>query len=311
MMKSGKVVEAVDLAYTFGFEEKLSTKTALTSFLQKSNEAWKKATQARDPILLKRAIEKYLYALKSVINCLEGHKVDIAKLLPGWKLKDTILKLKKDIVDVTKKIEENSASKRKLDKSNISERVKRPRFAERDPYVLSPAVTSLQTQRIASHMDGDNSYDNSLTARYLEGRSYGYPNNYSTAASAQIGSVSGSLPEGYLGRGMSSGVSMIGGAIAGSLSGYQNDMPIDNVGTTLNSNSSLYSRLHSVDEGVLSYNRPVEQSFVGQPSSARVNHLYGRTSAEDYAGLPDHQSIGGVPSRVGDSDLYSFADSVI
>jgi hypothetical protein len=159
-------------------------------------------------------------------------------------------------------------------------------------------------------MDGDNSYDSSITARYLEGRSYGYPNNYSTAASAQIGSVSGSLPEGYLGRGVSSGGSMIGGTIAGSLSAYQNEIPIDNVGTTLNSNSSLYSRLHSIDEGLLSYNRPVEQSFVGQPSSARVSHLYGRTSAEDYAGLPDHHSIG-VPSRAGDSDLYSFADSVI
>ncbi|GAU36750.1 hypothetical protein TSUD_318490 [Trifolium subterraneum] len=319
MMKMGKVVESVDLAYTFGFEEKFSPKRTVNSFLLKSNETWRKTTQACDvPILLKRANEKYLHDVKSVINCLEGHKVDITKLLPGWKLKDTIHKLKKDIADVTEKIEENSASKRKLDKSNISNRVmvpdtKRRRFSEidgRDPFVLSPAVTSLQAQRIASHMDGDNSYDSSLTARYLEGRSYGYPNNYSTAASAQIGSVSGSLPEGYLGRGVSSGGSMIGGAIAGSLSGYQNDMPIDNVGTPLNSNSALYSRLHSIDEGVLSYNRSVEQSFVGQPSSAQINHLYGRTSAEDYAGLPGHHSIGGVPSRVGDSDLYSFADSV-
>lgn len=247
--------------------------------------------------------------MKSVVNCLEGHKVDFAKLLPDWKLKDTILKLEKDIRDVTGKIEDNSTSKRKLDKSSASKKVsvpdtKRTRHAVRDPYVASPSVTTLQRQRIAGHMDGS-SYDSSLTAHFLEGRSYGYPNNYSTVASAaQIGSVSGSLPEGYLGRGVS-----IGGAIGGPLSGYQSDMPIDNVGTTLNSSSSLYSRLHSVDEGALSYGRSVEPSFVGQPSSARVNHMYGRTSAEGYAGLPDHHSIG-VPSHGGGSDLYSFADSV-
>lgn len=53
MMKKGKVVEALDLAYTFGFEERFSPQTVLNSFLQKSNEVWKKAKQARDvPSLL-------------------------------------------------------------------------------------------------------------------------------------------------------------------------------------------------------------------------------------------------------------------
>lgn len=52
-MKKGKVVEAIELAYTFGFEEKFSPQTVLTSFLEKSNEAWKKAKEARDdPSLL-------------------------------------------------------------------------------------------------------------------------------------------------------------------------------------------------------------------------------------------------------------------
>lgn len=218
-------------------------------------------------------------ALKSVINCLEGFKVDIAKLLPEWKLKDTILQLERDIGDVAKKVEDNSVPKRKLDKSSTSKKVKGPdtkrtRFDVRDPFVASPSVTTLQGQRIASLIDGNSSYDNSLTAHYLEGRSYGYPNPYSIAASGQIGSVS-----------------------------------IDNVGATPNINSSLYSRLHSIDEGVLSYNRSVEQSFVGQPSLARANHLYGRVSAEGYPGLPDHHSIS-APSRGGGSDLYSFADSV-
>ncbi|CAL5204444.1 unnamed protein product [Lathyrus oleraceus] len=293
MMKKDKVVEAIELAYTFGFEEKFSPRTVLTSFLHKSSETWKKAKEARDdPSLLKKTNEKYLTALKSVINCLEGFKVDIAKLLPEWKLKDTILQLEKDISDVAKKFEDNSPPKRKLDKSSTSKKVKGPdtkrtRYDVRDPFMASPSVTTLQGQRIASLIDGNSSYDTSLTAHYLEGRSYGYPNPYSIAASAQFGSVSGSLPEGYIGRGVS----------------------IDNVGAMPNINSSLYSRLHSIDEGVLSYNRSVDQSFAGQPSSARANHLYGRVSAEGYPSLPDHHSIG-APSRGGGSDLYSFADSV-
>lgn len=45
MMKKGMVVNAIDLAYTFGFEENFSPQTALTSFLQKSEETWKKSKQ--------------------------------------------------------------------------------------------------------------------------------------------------------------------------------------------------------------------------------------------------------------------------
>lgn len=44
-MKKGMIVEAVDLAYTFGFEEKLSPQTNLTSFLQKSEDSWKRTKQ--------------------------------------------------------------------------------------------------------------------------------------------------------------------------------------------------------------------------------------------------------------------------
>lgn len=45
LMKKGITVEAVDLAYIFGFEEKLSPQTNLTSFLQKSEDSWKKTKQ--------------------------------------------------------------------------------------------------------------------------------------------------------------------------------------------------------------------------------------------------------------------------
>jgi hypothetical protein len=42
MMKNGMSVEAVDVAYTFGVEEKFPPQEILTSFLRKSKEAWKR-----------------------------------------------------------------------------------------------------------------------------------------------------------------------------------------------------------------------------------------------------------------------------
>lgn len=303
IMKKGMVIEAVDLAYTFGFEENISSQSALTSFLQRSTEAWKKSKQEAPGVhsVMKKANEKYLTALKSVVNCLEGHKVDLVKLLPGWKLKETIQTLEKDISDLTKKLDDHSAAKRKLETSITSKKVripetKRTRFPVKDYSVASPSVTALREQRFASYLDGSSSYESSLMPHLLEGRSYGYTNNYPTAASVQIGSAS------------SGGGNMLGGAITGSFYGYQGDRVMDTVGTTLNSNSYLYRR-HGIGEEALSYDRSVGQSLVGQPSSARVNHLYGKISTDSIADLGDHLSVG-VASRGGVSDLYGFADSV-
>lgn len=264
--------------------------------------------------------------MKSVVNCLEGHKIDFVKLLPGWQLKDKIINLEKDVTDANKKFQDKLAPKRKVDKNNSTIKVKTPeakrsRFIAKDPYMASPSVTALQEQRIASHMDGNTSYDGSMTAHFLDGRPYSYSNYYPTASSIQIGSVSGSLPESYLGGAVAGmGNNMLGGGIAapamsagigaptGSFSGYPGDMMIDNVGTIQNSNSRLY-RWHGIGEGALSDERLVGQSFAGQYTSARVNDLYGKTSIDGYSGFPDHPSIG-VASRGGGSDLYSFADAV-
>ncbi|CAJ1974733.1 unnamed protein product [Sphenostylis stenocarpa] len=313
MIKKGMVVKAVDLAYTFGFEEKYSPQTVLTSFLQKSEETWKKAKQdANDfPNALKQAHEKYLAALKSVVNCLEGHKIDFVKLIPGWQLKDKIINLEKDISDTNKKIEEKSMLKRKVDKNNSSNKMKLPetkrtRFTGRDASVLSPSLAALHEQRIVSRVDGNSLYDGSLSAHLLDGRSYGYPNNYLSAASVQLGSVSDSLAEKYLGSTVASGANILGGAMGGAFSGYHGDMIRDNVGTVLNKNSY---RWHGIGEGAISHDRSVGQSFVGQSTTALLNNLYGKASTEGFAGVPEHLSIG-ASSRGGGSDLYSFADGV-
>ncbi|OIW17243.1 hypothetical protein TanjilG_00206 [Lupinus angustifolius] len=333
LMKRGMAVEVVDLAYTFGFEEKYSIQAMLSSFLQKSADAWRKAKVKQEshdiPSVLKEASEKYLNALKSVVKCLEGHRIDLETLLPGWHLKDKIINLEKDISDINKKITENVGPKRKVEKNSSPKKVKIPkskrsRLHEDDPYVASPSLAALQEQRIASHIDGNTSYDDLLVARYLDGRSYGYSKYFPTASSSQIGSVSGSLPESYPGGTVADTGNMHGtgmaapaisagfGAPIGSYSGYQGDMMIDNIGTMPNSNSHLYySRLHGIGEGSLlvSDERSVGPSLGGHQTTAQVDDLYGRTSMNAISRYPDHPSMGHA-SRSGGSDLYSFADSI-
>ncbi|KAE9587360.1 hypothetical protein Lal_00004786 [Lupinus albus] len=249
LVKRGMAVEVVDLGYTFGFQEKYSIHTMLTSFLQSSEEAWKKAKAKQEshdfPNVLKEANEKYMNDVKSVVNCLEGHKVDSEKLLPGWNLKDKIINMEKYISDINKKIQEKVVPKRKVDKSDSPNKVKIPgakrsRFPEKDSYVASPSVIALPEQRIASHIDGNNSMmihwshviwmAGSLPESYLGGAVSGVgdmhgggiyapampagTNYYPTTSSAPIGSVSGSLPESYLGGIVSGVANMHGGGIS-------------------------------------------------------------------------------------------------
>ncbi|KAI4336427.1 hypothetical protein L6164_014956 [Bauhinia variegata] len=270
----------------------------------------------------KEADEKYLAALKSVVKCLEDNKIDFTKLLPGWQLKAEISKLEKDVAEANKKIEDKVVQKRKVDKHDSSNKLKIPepkrsRFTVKDSSLVSPSVTLLHEQRIAAHIqDGNISYDGSLAAYLLDSR---LSNNYPTAISAQLGSVAGTLPENVLGGTVASGGML--GAVAsagmsagispatGSFPGYHRDMVIDKVGTMLNSNSQLH-RWHGIGEGALANERPVGQSAVAQPVSARMNSLYGLSpSVEGFTGLPDHPSIG-VASHSGGSDLYGFADAV-
>lgn len=248
-------------------------------------------------------------ALRSVVNCLEGHKVDHVKFLPGSKLKEKIRNLEKDISDANKKIQDKVLSKRKVDKTDSSNKLKIPeskRSRFPDPSLLSSSNPFLE-QRIGNHMDGNSLYDSPLTAHMLGSRSSTLLNSYHSA-SLQLGAAAGALAESVYGGTVASeggkhiaGASMSAafGSTTGSFPGYLGDTALENVGTVLDSNG-LYRR-HGIGEGALSHERSV-----GQPASARVNSLYGVSpSVEGFAGLPDPPS-----NRVGGSDLYGFADAV-
>ncbi|KAL6957449.1 hypothetical protein U1Q18_046446 [Sarracenia purpurea var. burkii] len=132
--------EAVDIAYIFGVESRFPPETILTSFLQASKETWKRARKESQGshVAVNKANKRYRADLKIVIKCLEEHKIDPSKALPGWKLNEKISELEKDIADLDKKIGEQAKIKRKADEPESSKKlnsqeVKRTRFMDRGP----------------------------------------------------------------------------------------------------------------------------------------------------------------------------------
>ena len=253
---------------------------------------------------------------------MEYHEIDPVKLLPGWQLKEKIINLEKDIADAIKKIGDKAVVKRKMDKNDLSNKLKIPeskrsKFTGRDSSMVSPSVTILHEQRIATHIDVNSSYDGSLTAHLLDGRLSGHSSYYPTASSVQLGSVGGPLPESVFGSTVATGGGMLGGAIAGagmsagigsatngSYSGFYGDAVRDQAGTEINSNGQMY-RWPGIGEAA-----SIGQILVAQPASSRINSLYGLPpSVEGFAGVPDHRSIS-VNKRSGRSDLYGFADAL-
>ncbi|GER48536.1 FRIGIDA [Striga asiatica] len=130
MLKHKMEVEAVDLIYTFGLQERFNPQNVLVSYLQQSTESWGKGSQT-STAALKEANKKQLSTLKSIRKCLERHNIDPAQLLPDWQINEKITTLEKDIA--TK--EDKWAHKRKpsesettLPKKPKNHEPKRPRY---------------------------------------------------------------------------------------------------------------------------------------------------------------------------------------
>lgn len=273
MMKNGRSVEAVDVAYTFGVEEKFHPQTILTSFLRKSKEAWKRTRAvAHGSMVLKEANEKQLAALKSVIRCLEDHKIDPTKLLPGWRIKENIINLEKEISDLDNKIEDKVMWKRKADEIQSSNQMKgqgmkRLFFTARAPPLMSPPVGSMQEQRVITQVESKSSYDGLMPVNLLDGEQSGHVSNYPTASFIPHGSGAGFLPKNVLGT-----------TVIGPAYGWHG---------------------HGIGDATFR-ERSIGQGFIGQPASL-----------EGFPGLPNSPRSVDVTDRSTTSDLYRFADTVL
>ncbi|KAA3458187.1 protein FRIGIDA-like [Gossypium australe] len=126
MVKNGMPFEAVEVASIFGLEDKFSSKTMLTSFLQESTKAFEGAKQEanKSHVALKKANEKQLDALKSIVHYSENRSIDAIELLGSWQIKEKIVTSEEEIVELKKRIEEKKMKKRKWNEKGSSSTVK-------------------------------------------------------------------------------------------------------------------------------------------------------------------------------------------
>ncbi|CAM8925020.1 unnamed protein product [Rhodiola kirilowii] len=163
MIKSGMGVKAISIAYTFGLDNEFQPHGILTSHLKESKDSYDRKKRDATPQRAMEAAEKHLFDLKSIIKCLEYHEIDPSKLLPGWKIKEMIVKAEKDIVNHQKKLEAKALQKRKIEEMESHQ--KRQRYTT-ETSIAPGQLTGLHDGRSAiAHVDHYNPYD--IGRRYV------------------------------------------------------------------------------------------------------------------------------------------------
>ncbi|XP_055833822.1 protein FRIGIDA-like [Solanum dulcamara] len=224
MLKNYLVVGAIDIAYTFGMEDKFNPRSILTSFLHNSEVSYLNNTKGleQQSIAVCAGKKKHLSDLKSVEECLECHKIDPLKLLPGWQIDVRIMNLEKDITDLIKHIGEKEhaeltrhtvdqkmAQKRKIDEAESSGSFSNKEM--KPSHFPNPNPWPLQQHRVVNHV-----YDSNNTL--LEhGGTAGHIYGYSQSPTVLHGAVAGSIHQNVVGSltGPVGGVLAMDGAGAG------------------------------------------------------------------------------------------------
>ncbi|CAE6233848.1 unnamed protein product [Arabidopsis arenosa] len=203
-IKRGMHIEALEMVYTFGMEDKFSASSVLTSFLRMSKESFERAKRkAQSPLAFKEAAAKQLAALSSVMQCMETHKLDPVKELPGWQIKEQIVNLEKDTLQLDKEMEEKARSISLMEEAVLAKRMynqqmKRPRLSPMEmPPVASSSYSPIYLDRsFPSQRDEDRDEISALVSSYL-GPSSSFPHRSSLRRSPEYMVP---LPPGGLGR---------------------------------------------------------------------------------------------------------------
>lgn len=239
------------------------------------------------PYMQNESNRKQLAALKSISKCLERHKIDPAKLLPGWQISEKITTLEKDIADFDRKSGEKTGHKRK---SSETETLKKPKTqeAKRSRYVGHGP----QQQKAAGNGDSRRSL--------LDSGLPNHANNYSAPPAVVYGGPgAGLLPESMIPPGVGAGISVSQGGILSTYAGVHEGVLVDAAGQLINRGTHPY---------VWHRDSAINERYASQPSSVGLTSLYrASTSMEGFAG---NASSVGRGSRGSAADLYQFADSV-
>ncbi|VVB15604.1 unnamed protein product [Arabis nemorensis] len=268
-IKRGMHIEALELVYIFGMEDRFSASSLLTAFLRMSQESFERAKQkAHSPVAFKEANEKQLAALLSVMQCLEAHKLDPAKEVPEWQIKEQMIKLKKDTLQLNKEMKEKARSISLMEEEVLANRLynqqtKRPRLSAMEmPPVASSSYSPIYRDRsFPSHRDEDRDEISALVSSYL-GPSSAFPHRSSLRRSPEY-----MIPHGGIGR---------------NVSAYEHLPP-----NSYSPVSSMYSPVSGQRPRL--YSPPIHGQ---QQIPFGLQNVYSRhsPSGERYLSLPDHRS---------------------
>ncbi|CAN4118098.1 unnamed protein product [Withania somnifera] len=313
MVKHKMEVEAVDIAYTFGVEEKCSPCEILSSFLEELKESLKKKKWKShgSHAVVNEANKRELSTMKSVIECLEFHNIDPSKLIPRFRISDRIMSLEEKIARNDRR-REKVVQNRKFDETGLSRR-----FEERQ--AKRTRILGSEHQRAGNHI--------SSQRPFLAGGTAAQTYGYSVSSSVLPGPVAGPIPDTVPGSlaasrgdmvvgGASSGIIGTNNALqAGSYTGFRGRMPIeDKAGQIKSYNNQLYGWQGnaSMHERAVSNSygygpSPTWQGSMGLPNRVPLGCDNRPTASDPYqlactvpGSAPyqnsDSHSVGGVPS---------------
>ncbi|CAI0547977.1 unnamed protein product [Linum tenue] len=306
--KQNAKLEAVDVASSFGIDDKFPPQKLLTAYLRESKEALKKRRREANslPMLLKQANDRHLSSLASVMKFLEDRKLDPLKVVPGWQLTEKITKLEKENADLNKKIMDKAMIKRRADLNDITtnQAMKRPRGIGQGASTGSASIGGLHEHKAAAAAPYMSPYNNNTSLRVNHPLGAYGGDTYPCATSAPLYSSAG-VPENAV---------MHGGAVnhhqgvynlpatsasAGNVAnGLRWETVVDRAGHMVANNSSL------------AYAAQGGQSYVSRHGTYG---LFGPSpSIEGFPGLPNSPPPGvGAATATNPADLYRFADSVV
>ncbi|MCD7469121.1 hypothetical protein HAX54_007936 [Datura stramonium] len=311
MVKHKMEIDAVDVAFTFGLEEKCSPCAILSSFLEELKESLKKKKWKShgSHAVVNEANKRELSAMKSVIECLEGHNIDPSKLIPRFRINDRIISLEEKIARNDQR-REKMVQNRKFDETGWSRRFE-GRQAKR-PCILRP-----ENQRAVNHISSQRPLLAGGTASHI----YGYP----VSPSVLPGPVAGPIPDtvpgslaasrgGVVMGGVSSGIASTNNSLqAGSYAGFRGRMPIeDKAGQKGYNNQLLYGWQGnaSMHGRAVSHNYGYRPSPPWQGSMRLPNPIpVSRTAASDPCQLTSTVP-GNAPYQNSGSHAVGFVPSV-
>ncbi|GAA0163610.1 hypothetical protein LIER_19431 [Lithospermum erythrorhizon] len=328
MIQNKLEVDAIDVAYTFGLEERFNVQTILTSFLQQIKEPSEKVKKSSaSPAEVVDANREQLASLKSFAKCLEGHKIDSSKIISLQEIQKKISRLEEDIFYFDKKsiAEYDKGIRAEKIKKRKAEEVETEAEAGRRSEFREDKLSCYTDQRLQSQKVGHNSQRSLFDTGMA-----GHVNDYAASQSVLHARVPGT---GYAAIGLEENHSRytdqslqfqkVGHYSQRSLynTGMDVHMSGDQVPGTGCAAVGAYGGMdadpsgHVIDNGVQSYGwhedptlteRVVTHNYAAQPSSSSTSSLYrpASPSLEGYEMLPSGSSTA-IPNRRATTDSYA------